>query len=49
MNDRPKIWFLRWKKWGSKKSKIYPKTNKIIFLQTTKNLDDRPNFWSHGK
>jgi hypothetical protein len=32
-----------------KKSKIYPKTNKIIFLQITKNLDDRPNFWSHGK
>jgi hypothetical protein len=32
-----------------KKSKIYPKINKIIFLQITKNLDDRPNFWSHGK
>jgi hypothetical protein len=48
MNDRPKIWFLRWKKLGSKKSKNYPKTNKIRILQTTKNLDDRPNFWSHG-
>jgi hypothetical protein len=30
---------------GFKKSKIYPKTNKIMILQTTKNLDDRPNFW----
>jgi hypothetical protein len=32
-----------------KKSKNYLKTNKIRILQTTKNLDDRPNFWSHGK
>jgi hypothetical protein len=30
---------------GFKKSKIYLKTNKIIILQTTKNLNDRPNFW----
>jgi len=34
---------------GFKNIKIYHKTNKIIILQTTKKLDDRPNFWSHGK
>jgi hypothetical protein len=33
----------------SKKSEIYLKINKIKILQATKNLDDRPNFWSHGK
>jgi hypothetical protein len=32
-----------------KKIKNYYKTNKIRFFQKTKNLDDRLNFWSHGK
>jgi hypothetical protein len=49
MNDRPKIWFLRWKKLGPKKSENYLKLKNIKNLQTPKILDDRPNFWSHGK
>jgi hypothetical protein len=49
MNDRPKIWFFKMEEDRFKKSKNYPKTNKIRILQKTKKLDDRPKFWSHGK
>jgi len=36
MNDRPKIWFLRWKKLGSKNQKIIPKQIKTEFYKQQK-------------